>query len=120
MRPATPNRDFEQTAREILAEAAEVDRREDELYGDQRGDELPEACRRLEEELDIEHASHAAYDAWRARGVAADGSRRMAPEMVKPHEPVLSEAWSRRVIGHLAIAAVRRWSQLVSGAVVTT
>src|SRR3954471_22623936 len=29
------NRDFGQTAREILAEAAEVDRREDELYGDQ-------------------------------------------------------------------------------------
>jgi hypothetical protein len=54
-----------------------------------RTDRLFEACRRLEEELDVEHASHAAYDAWRARGVAADGSRRMAPGMVKPHEPVL-------------------------------
>jgi transposase len=168
------NRDFGQLAREILAEAAETDRREDELYGDARGDELPEhlrtregrrkalreakerldrergeaaeapaddeapvtvaldpeqfvtrpqgrrawvregrralesqreregrsiakdradrlfeACRRLEEELDVEDASHAAYEAWRARGVAADGSRRMAPGMVKPHEPVL-------------------------------
>ena len=168
------NRDFGQIAREILAEAAAIDAREDELYGDQRGDELPEqlrtregrrqalreakerlareghdgaqtsaddersvtveldpgqfvtrpqgrrawvregrrgleakrereglpiakdrtdrlfeACRRLEEELDVEHASHAAYDTWRARGVAADGSRRMAPGMVKPHEPVL-------------------------------
>jgi hypothetical protein len=168
------NRDFGRIAREILAEAAAIDAREDELYGDQRGDELPEqlrtregrrqalreakerlareghdaaktsaddersvtveldpgqfvtrpqgrrawvregrrglearregegrpiakdrtdrlfeACRRLEEELDVEHASHAAYDAWRARGVAADGSRRMAPGMVKPHEPVL-------------------------------
>jgi transposase len=169
------NRDFGQIAREIVAEAAEIDRREDELYGSERGDELPEhlrtregrrkalreakerlerergqaaevsaddddapvsialdpgqfvtrpmgrrawvregrraldaqrerearpigrdrsdrlfeACRRLEEELDVEHASHAAYDAWRARGVAADGSRRMAPGMVKPHEPVL-------------------------------
>ena len=168
------NRDFGQIAREILAEAAEIDAREDELYGAERGDELPEqlrtregrrralreakerlareghdaaqtsadgeravtveldpgqfvtrpqgrrawvregrrglearreregrsiakdrtdrlfeACRRLEEELDVEHASHAAYDAWRARGVAADGSRRMAPGMVKPHEPVL-------------------------------
>ena len=168
------NRDFGQIAREILDEAAEIDRRENELYGSERGDELPEqlrtregrrralreakerlarerdqtcetppdseqpvtveldprqfvtrpqgrrawvregrrvldaereqearpipkgrsdrlfeACRRLEEELDIEHASHAAYDAWRARGVAADGSRRMAPGMVKPHEPVL-------------------------------
>jgi hypothetical protein len=54
-----------------------------------RGDRLFEACRRLEEELDVEHASHVAYDAWRARGVAADGSRRMAPGMVKPHEAVL-------------------------------
>ena len=54
-----------------------------------RSDRLFEACRRLEEELDVEHAAHAAYDAWRARGVAADGSRRMAPGMVKPHAPVL-------------------------------
>ena len=169
------NRDFGQIAREILAEAAEIDRREDELYGSERGDELPEhlrtregrrkalrdarerlererdrvseasaddedapmsveldprqfvtrpmgrrawvregrralesqreregspiakdradrlfeACRRLEEELDVERASHAAYEAWRARGIAADGSRRMAPGMLKPHEPVL-------------------------------
>ncbi len=35
------NRDFGQIAREILAEAAEIDRREDELYGSERGDELP-------------------------------------------------------------------------------
>ncbi len=169
------NRDFGQIAREILEEAAEVDRREDELCGTARGDELPEhlrtregrrkalreakerlerergeageapaddgapvaveldpqrfvtrpegrrawvregrraldaqherearpiardrddrlfeACRRLEEEIDFEHASHAAYEAWRARGIAADGSRRMAPGKVKPHEPALA------------------------------
>jgi transposase len=36
------NRDFGQIAREILAEAAELDRREDEVYGSERGDELPE------------------------------------------------------------------------------
>jgi transposase len=35
------NRDYEQLAREFLEEAAEIDRREDELYGDRRGDELP-------------------------------------------------------------------------------
>jgi len=35
------NRDYEQIAREILAEAAETDRLEDELYGEKRGDELP-------------------------------------------------------------------------------
>src|SRR3954463_10950398 len=153
------NRDFGQIAREILAEAAEIDAREDELYGDQRGDELPEqlrtregrrkalreakerlgrereqaddagdeagdevaleldpqrfvtrpvgrrawvregrraleakrerearpipqertdrlfeTCRRLEEELDYEHAAHRAYEDWRERGIAADGT----------------------------------------------
>ena len=35
------NRDYEQIAREILAEADAVDREEDERYGDARGDELP-------------------------------------------------------------------------------
>src|SRR6266550_1291982 len=35
------NRSYEQIAREILAEAGAVDRAEDELYGDRRGDELP-------------------------------------------------------------------------------
>jgi transposase len=169
------NRDFGQIAREILEEAAETDRREDELYGRARGDELPEhlrtregrrkalreakerldrereqahdagdedgdevaleldpqrfvtrpqgrrawvregrralenkrerearpipqertdrlfeACRRLEEELDYEHAAHRAYDAWRERGIAADGTSRMARGSVKPHEPALA------------------------------
>jgi hypothetical protein len=42
------NRDFGQIAREILAEAAETDRREDELYGSERGDELPEHLRTRE------------------------------------------------------------------------
>src|SRR4051794_28958354 len=165
------NRDFGQIARAILREAAEIDEREDELYGDARGDELPErlrtregrrqalreakerlhrereqaaarndedddqveieldpqqfvtrpqgrrawlregrraleaqrerdgrpiagdraerlfeACRRLEQELDADRAANAAYEHWRAHGVAADGSRRMAPGMVKPFE----------------------------------
>jgi hypothetical protein len=35
------NLDYDQIAREILAEAAETDRLEDEQYGDARGDELP-------------------------------------------------------------------------------
>ncbi len=35
------NRDYEQIAREILAEAAETDRLEDEQFGAARGDELP-------------------------------------------------------------------------------
>jgi Transposase DDE domain/Transposase domain (DUF772) len=39
------NLDYEQLAREILREAAEVDAAEDELHGDARGDELPEHLR---------------------------------------------------------------------------
>jgi len=42
------NRDFGQIARAILREAAEIDRREDELYGADRGDELPEQLRTRE------------------------------------------------------------------------
>jgi transposase len=180
------NRDFGQIAREILAEAAEIDRREDELYGTERGDELPqhlrsregrrkalreakerlerersqatepepadggeevvveldpqrfvtrpqgrrawlregrraldaererqarpiaqdrtdrlfEACRRLEEELDVDHASNAAYEAWRARGVAADGSHRMAPGMLKPYRPPVAPEGLVNVTDH--------------------
>jgi transposase len=172
----TANRSYEQIAREILAEAAETDRREDELYGEARGDELPErlrtsagrraalreakeelereragehsaaaeapteppqaveieldparfvtrahgrrawlregrraleerralearpvarsraarleqSARRLEEELVVEREANAAYEAWRRRGIAADGTRRMAPGTTKPHRP---------------------------------
>jgi transposase len=36
------NRDHEEIAREIIAEAGRIDAAEDELYGDRRGDELPE------------------------------------------------------------------------------
>ena len=39
------NVDYEQLAREILEEAQAVDAAEDELYGDARGDELPERSR---------------------------------------------------------------------------
>jgi transposase len=168
----TANRGYERVAREILAEAAETDRREDELYGEARGDELPEhlrtsagrraalreakeelereratghdgepqaeapgaveldparfvtrahgrrawlregrraleerragearpvprsrserlaeSARRLEEELVVERQANAAYEAWRRRGVARDGTRRMAPGSGKPYIP---------------------------------
>ncbi len=47
-RAAGSNRDFGQIAREILAEAKAIDEAEDELYGDARGDELPEQLRTRE------------------------------------------------------------------------
>ena len=119
------SRDYEQIAREILEEAAAVDAAEDELYGDKRGDELPEQLtsehgrrawfreakrrleeqrakeakpiprsrpkrlkeskRRLEEELWTEQRANAAYEAWRARGVMADGRKLSTP--AKPYVP---------------------------------
>jgi len=109
------NRDYEQIAREILEEAGEVDRDEDEQFGERRGDELPaelstaqgrrgwlrdakrrldaeraeraepigrsrperlsQCRRRLEEDLAVETAANAAYEAYRSRGVMKDGRR---------------------------------------------
>jgi hypothetical protein len=42
------NRSYREIVGRILREAEEVDRREDELYGDARGDELPEQLRTAE------------------------------------------------------------------------
>src|SRR6478735_2184235 len=39
------NRCYRELVTEILREAEEIDRREDELYGEKRGDELPEQLR---------------------------------------------------------------------------
>ncbi len=46
---------------------------------------VKQAKRRLEEELWSEVRANQAYEAWRARGIAADGSRRMAPGTIKPY-----------------------------------
>ena len=111
-------RSYEQIAEEILAEAAGTDAAEDELYGEARGDELPEGLRtsgdrrkwlreakqaleaeraaqakpvprdrgerlaeckrRLEEDWQLERRVVEEHAAWHARGIASDGSRRMA------------------------------------------
>jgi transposase len=116
--------DYEQLARTILEEAAQVDAAEDEQFGDRRGDELPEqlttrygrrawlreavrdleaeraaegkpierdrgprlreAKRRMDEELWVAQRANEAYEAWRARGISADGTHRMAPGTLKP------------------------------------
>lgn len=39
------NRSYREIVSQILREAEEIDRREDELYGQARGDELPEQLR---------------------------------------------------------------------------
>ena len=52
-----------------------------------RQERLKESKRRLEQELEAERQANSAYEAWRARGVSADGARRMAPGTVKPYKP---------------------------------
>ena len=68
------NADYQRIALEILKEAERIDREEDELYGDARGDELPEhlrtaegrraalkaAKRKLEQEREGERQEHSA------------------------------------------------------------
>jgi hypothetical protein len=111
-------RSYEQIAQEIVEEAGRVDAAEDELYGDARGDELPEGLRtagdrrkvlreakqaleaeraakakpiprdrakrladckqRLEQDWALERKVITEHAAWHARGIATDGSRRMA------------------------------------------
>jgi hypothetical protein len=58
---------------------AQLERERRPSAGD-RAERFSEACRRLEQELDADRAANAAYARWRAHGVAADGSRRMAPK----------------------------------------
>src|SRR5918995_2286593 len=111
-------RSYEQIAREILEDAARIDAEEDELFGEARGDELPEGLRtsgdrrkvlreakqaleaeraaaakkiprdrgerladckrRLEQDWALERKVITQHAAWHARGIASDGSRRMA------------------------------------------
>jgi transposase len=115
---------YEKIAEEILAEAGRIDAAEDEIYGSERGDELPEGLRtsgdrrqrlreakqaleakreaqaepvprdrakrlseckrRLEEEAKLERRVIDEHEAWRRRGIASDGSRRMTGHNRKP------------------------------------
>jgi hypothetical protein len=118
------NRTYRQIAEEILREAGEIDAAEDELYGDARGDELPEGfgtaterrarlreaklaleaeriaqakkvprdrakrlkeCRaRMDADRALERRVAAEHEAWRAAGVARDGSRAMNAHAYRP------------------------------------
>lgn len=104
------NRSYRAIAEEILAEADRVDAEEDALYGDKRGDELPdefadpstrrarirEALRQLDEERAVKQAqARADYEqkvaerAERAarRGSPPPGRPPVAPERRKPRKP---------------------------------
>ena len=100
------NRDYEQLAREILEEAKAVDAAEDELYGEARGDELPEqlrtgegrrawlreAKRRLEEQRAKE-----------ARPVAGDRTKRLKDAKRRLDEELWAEVRANRAYEHYRV-----------------
>src|SRR3954469_10580912 len=59
-------RSYEQIAREILKDAARIDAEEDELFGDARGDELPEGLRTSGDRRKVLRQAKQALDAERA------------------------------------------------------
>jgi hypothetical protein len=70
------NRSYSGVVREILREAEETDRREDELHGDARGDELPEQLRTAEgRKTALQEASGGSRSAKAARSARRSLSR---------------------------------------------
>src|SRR4051812_10771071 len=104
------NRDFGQIAREILEEAAEVDRREDELYGRERGDELPEHLRTREGRRKALREAKERLDREREQGARSNDEEgdEVALDLDPQHfvtRPVGRRAWVRE--GRRALDAKR-------------
>jgi transposase len=90
------NLDYGQLAREILKEAGDLDAAEDRLYGDARGDELPEALRTVEGRR---AALKEAKQRLRERAADADANRVDDPEAVVAEIVLDGEAIVARVQG---------------------
>src|SRR5246127_1230078 len=110
-------RDFGQIAREIVAEARAIDEAEDELYGDQRGDELPEELRTRGGRAEFFRRARQR----RAAETAEDQQPDSDPEPISAAEPELEfdterivarhqgrEGWTREAHRQLE---QRRWKQ---------
>ena len=78
------NRSYEQIAKEILAEAGRIDRAEDELHGEGRGDELPEQL-----------ASREGRRAW-----LREAKERLESERAAKEEPVPRDRAQRLELCH--------------------
>jgi transposase len=138
------NRDREQLAEEILAEAEAVDAAEDDEFGDRRGDELPvewsggrdrrarikaaleELDRQTARDYDTRMAERAAKEAATGRKTtgpkpSADAARRAAPRRANttdPHSRIIAHA-SRGVLQGYNAQAAATAGQIVVAAEVT-
>lgn len=77
------NRDYRQIASEILAEAEEIDR-QDELYGQARGDELPEALRTPDGRRQALDEAERRIEGRKGRAVTGESDRSGEPAEVAP------------------------------------
>ncbi|MBS1884586.1 MAG: transposase [Actinobacteria bacterium] len=93
------NTDHEEIAREILAEAGRIDAEEDELYGDRRGDELPEELR-----------TRRGRQEWIREALRREKEEREADPEPVPRDRAarLELCRSRLVAGHRTIVAAHR------------
>jgi transposase len=92
------NRSYEQIAEEIVTEAGRLDAAEDELYGESRGDELPEGLRTAGDRRKWLREAKQALDAERA--AEAEPVPRSRPERLAECKRRLEEDWKleRRVV----------------------
>jgi hypothetical protein len=94
------NLDYEQLAREILKEAARIDAAEDELYGEQRGDELPEHLRTSEGRRAALADARRTLERDRAKGSTdaemADGTQSPGVELELDPEAIVAPVQGRR------------------------
>ena len=93
-------RSYEEIAKEILAEADRIDRAEDEIHGDRRGDELPEQLR-----------TSGGRRAW-----LRDAKRRLDEERAAKAEPVPRERKQRLEHCHRRLVAEWRAEQAANRA----
>src|SRR4051794_23558195 len=97
------NVDYERLAREILEEAQAVDAAEDELYGDARGDELPEQLRTGEgRRAWLREAKRQLEErrAREARPVPRDRGKRLKEAKRRLEEELWSEVRANRAYEH--------------------
>jgi transposase len=91
-------RDFGQIAREILAEAKAIDEAEDELYGEARGDELPEHLRTREGRAEF---------FGRLRAQQREGHRQLERHRWEKPDPVARARESRLLLAARRLEAER-------------
>src|ERR671910_1028773 len=87
-------RSYEQIVREILEDAARIDAAEDELFGDSRGDELPEGLRTSGDRRKVLREAKQALDAERA--AEARKVPRGRPERLIECRRRLAQDWELR------------------------